>query len=250
MRKYGLIGYPLAHSFSASYFARKFKEESICDAVYSNYPIQKIDDLPRMITEDKELCGLNVTIPYKKQVMQFLDEIDGEALRAGAVNVVKILRNNNDILLRGYNTDIYGFRESLSPFIARKIKQALVLGTGGSSASVAYVLEDLNINIVFVSRQPGNNCITYGEVTGDLIKTSELIVNTTPVGMFPAIDQKPAIPYDELTPSHILYDLIYNPEKTIFLKEGERRGCSVVNGLTMLKLQAEKSWQIWNDPSC
>ncbi len=249
MRKFGLIGYPLEHSFSAVYFLRKFEREDVADAVYTNYPIQNINELPGLIEKEPELCGLNVTIPYKKQVFKFLDFIDKQAKEAGAVNVIKIIRTERKTILKGYNSDIYGFRESLLPFLGKNVRQALILGTGGSSGSVAYVLENLNINTIFVSRSRKQNCITYQEITPGLMKESNLIVNTTPAGMYPATDAKPDIPYDCLTDSHILYDLIYNPEKTLFLQEGERRGSIVINGLQMLKLQAERSWEIWNDPA-
>ncbi len=248
MRKYGLIGFPLEHSFSAAYFHNKFKLESITDAIYKNYPLENIEELTSLINNEIELCGLNVTIPYKKKVFKFLDSIDQQAKNAGSVNVIKIIRFDRKTILKGYNSDIYGFRQSLLPYLDNNVKQALILGTGGSSGAVAYVLDSLNINKIFVSRTPGDNRITYRDITDALIKNTRLIVNTTPIGMYPETDAKPEIPYDLLTKSHILYDLIYNPEKTLFLKEGEKRGCMIINGLSMLKLQAEKSWEIWNDP--
>jgi len=249
MRKFGLIGYPLEHSFSKKYFEEKFQKESISDTIYRNYPLKNISELPALIENDPEICGLNVTIPYKKEVISLLDYIDSEASSAGAVNVIKILRNKDEVILKGYNTDIYGFRESLRPLIEGYTGNAVILGTGGSSSAVAYVLSELGIKTIFVSRQPKPGCITYKDLTENIIKSSHLIVNTTPVGMYPATGNKPDIPYESLTSEHILYDLIYNPEQTLFLKEGVIRGCRVMNGITMLILQAEKSWEIWNDLS-
>jgi len=248
MRKYGLIGYPLEHSFSKKYFAEKFKNEGIKNAFYENYPLKNITELLKLINEEKELVGLNVTIPYKEEVIPFLDEIDSDAKEVGAVNVIKILRSGDKIKLKGYNTDIYGFRESLKPFIVKDINQALILGTGGSSKAVAWVLEKLGVKVIFVSRSKKQGSITYRDITDNIIGATQLIVNTTPLGMYPNMENKPDIPYNLLSPSHILYDLIYNPGQTLFLKEGISRGCTVINGLTMLKLQAEKSWEIWNNP--
>ncbi|MBP7731268.1 MAG: shikimate dehydrogenase [Bacteroidales bacterium] len=249
MRQFGLIGYPLVHSFSENYFLEKFRNEYINDATYKNYPIKSIDQLLDLINEIPNLLGLNVTIPYKKEVIRYLDLIDKEALEVGAVNVIKIVRRNDKILLKGFNSDIYGFKESLKPLIDSHVRQAIVLGTGGGSSAVAYVLSSMRIPVIFVSRSNKENCITYNDITEELVSLSHLIVNATPLGMFPETDQKPEIPYHALTSDHILYDLIYNPSETLFLKEGEKRGCRTINGLEMLKLQAEKSWQIWNDPS-
>ncbi|MGQ9621724.1 MAG: shikimate dehydrogenase family protein [Bacteroidales bacterium] len=249
MKKYGLIGYPLEHSFSEKYFTDKFKKESISDASYKNYPLRNINELIPLIKSEKDLCGLNITIPYKKDVIPFLNFVENDAIKAGAVNVMKIIRNNDRIILKGYNTDIYGFRESLKPVMDRKIIQAIILGTGGSSGAVDFVLSGMGIKTLLVSRLPKHGCITYENITENIILSSQLIVNTTPLGMYPSTDKKPDIPYHLLTSQHILYDLIYNPEQTLFLKEGIKRKCRVFNGLTMLKLQAEKSWQIWNDPS-
>ncbi|MGB4293916.1 MAG: shikimate dehydrogenase [Bacteroidales bacterium] len=248
MRKYGLIGYPLEHSFSKKYFAEKFRNEGIEDASYDNYPLKSVKEFEKLIKEEKELFGLNVTIPYKQEVIPFLDSVDTEASEVGAVNVIKIYRYGDKIVLKGYNTDIYGFRESLKPFLNRKVSHALVLGTGGSSKAVAYVLGKLSIKVIFVSRIKKPECITYEDINEEVIDTTMLIVNTTPVGMYPMIDNKPDIPYHLLSTSHILYDLIYNPEQTLFLKEGLKRGCTIINGLEMLRLQAEKSWEIWNYP--
>ena len=246
MRIFGLTGYPLEHSFSEKYFAEKFRNESINDARYLNFPLKDISMLPSLISGTPDLCGLNVTIPHKKAVMAFLDYIDNEASEAGSVNVIRIIRSSGRITLEGYNTDIYGFRESLSPFAVTAISQALVLGTGGSSASVGFVLARMGIKVVFVSRRPAAGSVTYSNLNEEVVAQSKLIVNTTPLGMYPDINGKPAIPYQALTSSHILYDLIYNPAETPFLKEGIKRGCRVINGLEMLKLQAEKSWEIWN----
>jgi len=248
MRKYGLIGYPLGHSFSKKYFTGKFSREGIVDAVYDTYPIENLELLPELIENTEGLMGLNVTIPYKTNVLKFLSETDSDATAAGAVNVIKILKGAGGIKLKGFNTDIYGFRESLLPLIGSRSYSALVLGTGGSSLAVRYVLEILEIDYISVSRVSSEKNITYSELTEDHIRENELIINTTPLGMFPDIDSSPDINYNALTDKHILFDLVYNPEMTKFLQKGKERGCTVKSGLEMLHLQADRSWMIWNDP--
>ncbi len=248
MRKYGLIGFPLTHSFSKQYFTCKFKIESISGCSYENYEIDNLSLLKDRILTDLEICGLNVTIPYKSEVINYLDHTDNEAVEIGAVNVLKISDKNGRRFISGFNTDSFGFKESLSPYLhGRKIKSAIILGTGGSSKAVAWVLKKLDIGIVQVSRRSGGGSISYDKLTDQLLIENQLIINTTPLGMFPLIDTKPELNYDCLTAEHILYDLVYNPELTAFLKKGREQGCKTIGGLNMLYLQAEKSWKIWND---
>lgn len=249
MRKFGLIGFPLGHSFSKQYFAKKFINESIPDCSYENYELEKLLLLKDLVSKDHELFGLNVTIPYKTEVFKYLDYYDNEAAEVGAVNVLKISDNAGRRIMKGFNTDIFGFTESLSPhLIGRDITSAIVLGTGGSSKAVSYVLKKLGINIINVSRKRGEKNILYKELSDEMLIENKLIINTTPLGMFPDITDKPDLDYNCLNTSHILYDLIYNPTLTTFLKNGKERGCKIIGGLEMLHLQAEKSWEIWNDP--
>lgn len=247
MRKFGLIGYPLGHSFSKQYFSDKFRKESITDCEYENFELEKIDHLVSLIRTNPGLCGFNVTIPYKTKVMEYLDAVDDEALDVGAVNVVKISGNRGKKVLKGYNTDVYGFRESLVPHLKSVINQAIILGTGGSSRAISWVLDKLGINHINVSRKPDGYSISYEDLSDKIITDSLLIINATPLGMYPDIHTKPEINYNCLTRSHILYDLVYNPEITAFLESGRERGCKIIGGFEMLRLQAEKSWEIWND---
>jgi shikimate dehydrogenase len=247
MRKFGLIGFPLSHSFSKGYFTRKFADEKIAGCEYNNYPIEDIAQLNNLIAKDTNLVGLNVTIPYKEKVLVFLNEIDSDAAEIGAVNTLKINRLGNKIHLKGYNTDVYGFAEPLKKVIKSEHKNALILGTGGASKAVAWVLESMKIDFTFVSRKAhGNKCINYSDITPELIKTSTLIINTSPAGMYPNVAVCPELPYDSIGSKHILYDLIYNPEETLFLKYGKTKKATTLNGLPMLHLQAEKAWEIWN----
>jgi shikimate dehydrogenase len=248
MRKYGLIGYPLGHSFSKQYFNEKFKREAITDCVYENYPLPNIRLVKELISGDNEIDGLNITIPYKSAVIEYLDWLDDEADAAGAVNVIKIVHKGTRRLLNGFNTDIYGFRESIIPFISKVHSKALILGTGGSSKAVAYVLGKLGLELTIVSRNTRPGCITYQEITDKVLSENLLIINCTPLGMFPDFNGKPDLNYRLLTEKHLLYDLVYNPEMTSFLKAGMKMGCKIMAGLRMLHLQAEKSWDIWNDP--
>ncbi len=247
MKQYGLIGYPLTHSFSKKYFNEKFEKEGLAQCRYENYPLKSIDELPELINDNADICGLNVTIPYKEQVLPFLDTIDENAAKIGAVNTIKIIRNKQKPSLHGYNTDAYGFYTSLKPYLNKHIRHALILGTGGASKAIAYVLGQLNINYLFVTRNPrSENHISYSDLCGPVLYNFQLIVNTSPVGMFPDIQSCPDIPYEFISKKHILFDLIYNPPETVFLKKGKDRGALTINGQPMLQYQAEKAWEIWN----
>lgn len=247
MDKYGLIGYPLGHSFSKKFFNDKFATEGI-DAQYINFEIPSIDDFPCVIADNPELRGLNVTIPYKQQVMQYLDAISPEAEAIGAINVIKVEHNGGKTTLTGYNSDVIGFVNSLRPLLQPHHKKALILGTGGASKAIHYGLtEKLGIEPLFVSRTLREGMITYGDITVDMLKNYEVIVNCTPTGMFPHIDECPPLPYEALTPDNLLYDLVYNPEETLFMKKGKEQGAIVKSGLEMLLLQAIAAWDFWND---
>jgi shikimate dehydrogenase len=248
MRKFGLIGFPLGHSFSKLYFTNKFNSESLPDCSYDNYEIESLDSVKELIYNDLDIKGLNVTIPYKSEILKYLDFINEVASEIGAVNVLKISDKDDGRIITGFNTDIFGFRETIAPFLQnRKISKAVILGTGGSSKAVAFVLRQLRIEITYVSRISTENSISYKDLTDEILLDNKLVINTTPLGMFPDIDRKPDLNYDCLTADHILFDLIYNPEITTFLANGKARGCTVIGGLNMLRLQAEKSWEIWNN---
>ena len=248
MKGLGLIGNPLTHSFSEKYFGEKFDREGIEGFEYRNYPIQDVEDLKVLIEERKELVGINVTIPFKEQVMNLLDEIDPEAEGIGAVNTLRIGRLAGKIHLKGYNSDAYGFRESLLPLLGTRYQYALVLGTGGASKAVTYVLKRLGIEYQYVSRNPAGDQLHYLDLCYAVVKKHTLIINTTPLGTYPDTSTFPNIPYDLITPEHILYDLVYNPPETEFLRLGKQKGALIKNGYEMLILQAEKSWEIWNQP--
>lgn len=247
VNKYGLIGFPLGHSFSKKYFSEKFKKEGI-KASYDLYPLESISELEQLLREESLLKGLNVTIPYKEAVLPYLSSISEEAKKIGAVNTIKIKISDsaNEKFLEGYNTDFIGFRDSLQPLLNEEIKNALILGTGGASKAVKFALESLGINTTYVSRHPKDGQLTYQELTSDIIDSNLLIVNTTPLGMSPNIDSCPEIPYHLLSSSHISYDLVYNPEITEFMKRSAQYGAKVKNGLEMLYMQAEAAWKIWN----
>lgn len=248
-RRFGLIGYPLTHSFSPDYFSKKFKKEKI-DATYELYPLKRIELLPGLLQKYPSLEGLNVTIPYKKSVIRYVDDISREAYETGAVNTLKITGKAPKMHLQGFNTDVYGFRESLKNFLAgHGSLKALVLGSGGASAAVAWVLEQMGIACHIVSRSSKSGMYAYEDLSKEIIHEHHLIINTTPLGMAPVIDKKPPIPYQHLTHKHLCYDLIYNPPKTSFLASAENKGAAIKNGIEMLQLQAEKSWKIWNDKS-
>jgi shikimate dehydrogenase len=247
MKKLGLIGYPLGHSFSKKYFTEKFVNESVKDYSYNNYPIQSTDELHGLLEREKELIGLNVTIPYKQEVIKFLNEMDETAREIGAVNTIKINRKENTISMKGYNTDAFGFEKPLLEVLdLQKSYKGIILGTGGASKAVAYIFQKNSIGYIYVSRTPKKeNQISYSELTPELLSEHRIIVNTSPLGMYPGVNNKPDIPYDAIGSNHILYDLIYNPLVTAFLKEGQKRNAKTINGLTMLHLQAEKAWEIW-----
>jgi len=260
MKYYGLIGFPLSHSFSKKYFAEKFKQENITDAVYDNYPLEDIKGLQDLLDEHPDLCGLNVTVPHKKNVLHYLDWVEHDARKAGAVNCLRIKKESpvlaafsgevgvkdHDFRLEGYNTDLYGFEMSLRPLLKSHHETALVLGDGGAAQAVKCILENLEIPFRVVTRKAEGSNILFKDLTPQLIKNHKLIINTTPLGTYPNIDEFPPIPYEWITEDHLLYDLIYNPEETVFLKKGREQGAATKNGYEMLLLQAEKSWEIWN----
>ena len=243
---FGLIGYPLSHSFSKQYFTKKFRKESIPNTAYELFPLTTIDELPVLLQQYPSLHGLNVTIPYKEQVLEYLDEVDVSAEKVGAVNTIHIRAGK----IIGFNTDVYGFEQSLVNWIeiaeSAPPHKALILGSGGAAKAVAYVLRKLGIPFQIVSRTPGQGQLSYASISPEVYASHKLIVNTTPLGMFPLLDACPAINFEAIGPQHFLYDLIYNPEKTVFLSEGERKGGHIKNGLEMLHLQAERAWEIWS----
>lgn len=243
MRKFGLIGFPLSHSFSQKYFTEKFEREHIDGCVYEKYPLQNISELSSIL-HDKQLQGLNVTIPYKQQVIPFLHGSNEIVQQINACNCIKI----EDGKLFGYNTDAIGFETSLVKKLQPHHTRALILGTGGAAKAVEYVVKKLGIAYTFVSRhpRPSSGDIRYEDVDAPLIHTHTLIINTTPVGMFPKMEECPPLPYEEIGSRHYLFDLIYNPEKTLFLQKGASMGATIENGHEMLILQAEESWRIWN----
>lgn len=245
MKKYGILGYPLGHSFSPGYFNEKFKNEHI-DAVYEKYELPVITDLLAIIDYTQNLCGFNVTIPYKERVMTYLDSISPEARAIGAVNVVKVTEKDGKRRLEGYNSDVIGFTRSIKPLLETHHTKALVLGTGGASKAVVYGLHRLGLETMLVSRFKKDSTIQYEQIDESLLKEYTVIVNCTPCGMAPHFDECPAIPYKFLTSRHLLYDLIYNPDETMFLRKGREQGAVTKNGLEMLLLQADGSWEIWN----
>ncbi|MDR2498549.1 MAG: shikimate dehydrogenase [Tannerellaceae bacterium] len=246
MKKYGLIGFPLGHSFSKDYFSRKFVVEKI-DAEYLNFAIKEVNDLERILKENPELNGLNVTIPHKIAVMDLLDEIDDDARIIGAVNVLVFRKDpSGRAILKGYNSDVAGFELSLKPLLKPSHRKALILGTGGASKAVLHGLKRLGLECLFVSRTEQHSCITYSQITPQIMEEYTLIVNTTPLGMYPNCNNCPDIPYHLLSPRHLLYDLIYNPEETRFLSKGQAQGASIKNGLEMLLIQANIAWTLWN----
>ena len=242
---YGLIGLRLGHSFSQDFFNRKFEAENI-DARYVNFEIDNIDAFKSVVSDHPNLKGLNVTIPYKQQVMHLLDEIDPKAAEIGAVNVIKIIKEGRKTTLKGYNSDFVGFRDSIEPMLGDNHRRALILGTGGASRAIDFALRELGISTTFVSRSSRPGILGYDELTPEVMASNTIIVNTTPLGMYPGTECCPEIPYDLLTPEHICYDLIYNPDITMFMRQSSRYGAVVKNGLEMLLLQAFESWQIWH----
>jgi shikimate dehydrogenase len=242
---FGLIGYPLGHSFSVAYFTEKFSREGI-DAEYRNFPLEEVSAFRELVRQEPGLAGLNVTVPYKQQIIPYLDALNRTARTIGAVNTIVFCRRDNRLTLLGYNTDVTGFERSLREHLKPRHREALVLGTGGSSKAIAHVLEGLGIEYRMISRTKGEGVLSYQELDRETVARSLLIINTTPLGMSPRVDTCPAIIYGAITPDHLLFDLVYNPERTLFLSKGEKQGATVVNGYDMLVYQAEASWEIWN----
>jgi shikimate dehydrogenase len=244
---FGLLGKSLSHSFSKSYFDAKFLAENRTNYSYSNFDLQNLDSLLALIAEEN-LSGLNVTKPYKELVIPYLNELDSVAKEIGAVNCINISQKDNKPYLKGYNTDYYGFAQSIKPFMEPSHQKALILGTGGASKAVYYALKNVGVDVYFVTTgdKKADNYFHYNELNEYVLSAFKLIVNCTPLGLYPAIDNCPDIPYQYLTSEHLMYDLIYNPEETLFLKKGKAQGVVTINGLNMLKLQADKAWEIWN----
>jgi shikimate dehydrogenase len=244
MKQFGLIGYPLGHSFSKKFFTEKFERETI-DARYDLYELKDIAEFAAL-KDKSELCGLNVTIPYKEKVIAFLDELDDTAAKIGAVNVIKFIRHDGRLMLKGYNSDAIGFESSLKPFLQSTHKKALILGTGGASKAIDYTLRKLGIETTFVSRTAKPGVLTYNQLTAEIMADYTVVVNASPVGTFPHSDECPDIPYQYLTDKHLLFDVVYNPAETLFLKKGKERGATILNGEGMLNGQAVAAWEIWN----
>lgn len=246
MEKYGLIGYPLGHSFSIGYFNEKFQNEGI-DAEYVNFEIPQINMLPEVIASNPDLVGLNVTIPYKEKVISYLDHVSPEARAIGAVNVIRIIHKGKNVILKGYNSDVIGFTQSIEPRLETYHKKALILGTGGASKAINFGLKSMGLETVFVSRYERPGTIQYEKLTPEDIKEYNVIVNCTPCGMYPHTNKCPNLPYEAMDSHTLLYDLIYNPDETLFLYKGKQQGATVVNGLEMLLLQAFASWEFWHE---
>lgn len=247
MDKYGLIGYPLGHSFSINYFNQRFQDEGI-DAVYENFEIPSIDILPEVLSQNPELKGLNVTIPYKEKVIPFLDSVSPEARAIGAVNVIRVIHEGKNVKLKGYNSDVIGFTQSIEPMLDKKWHQkALILGTGGASKAIDYGLRNLGLETVFVSRYERPGTVQYERITPEVVQEYNVIVNCTPLGMYPKTEECPLLPYEAMDSHTILYDLIYNPDETLFMRKGAAQGAVVKNGLEMLLLQAFASWEFWHE---
>ncbi len=247
MKIVGLIGRSLQHSFSKSYFEEKFQRERIADSYqFKNFELADIAQIKDVIAANPLLIGFNVTIPYKEQIIPFLDALDSEAKAVGAVNTVQVVRSAAGVKLRGFNTDVFGFEQMLLDSLNGSCKKALILGTGGASKAVAFVLEKLGIPFLFVSRAAQSQDLSYTQLTAYHIKKHQLIINTTPIGMFPNINDMPDLPYQFIDHRHLLIDLIYNPTKTMFLEQGENAGATICNGQNMLEIQAEKSWELYH----
>jgi len=260
MKQYGLIGYPLSHSFSKKYFTEKFKNEKIANHVYNLYELSNLSDFPELLRAHPKLCGLNVTVPHKIGVVRYMDWISEEAKSVGAINCIRISAESpvlaafsgevgikdHDFKLEGFNTDVYGFEHSIKPLLKPQHKKALLLGNGGAARAVKCVLDKLEIPYTLVTRRRDRHSILFSELTAELMAEHTIIINTTPLGTSPNVQECPPIPYEYITAHHLLYDLIYNPEQTLFLKRGHDVGAATKNGYEMLVLQAEKSWEIWN----
>lgn len=247
MQQYGLVGYPIGHSFSGEYFSAKFLTEKI-EAVYHNFPMQDVADIVPILEKNSEIEGFNITIPHKTNILPYLDSMDEGAQKVGAVNVVKVTRSQGRYILKGFNTDVIGFENSLKPHLRSCHKKALVFGTGGASKAVVYVLHTLGIEYAYVSRNVKQGQLTYSDLTPEIIAEHKLLVNCTPLGMSPNIGKCPDIPYQAINSDHYLFDLIYNPEISEFLNRGKTKGATIKNGLEMLYLQADAAWEIWNNP--
>jgi len=246
MRLFGLIGKPLTHSFSKGYFNTFFQENGIRDHLYENFELDQINALTDLVVSQSGLAGLNVTIPYKEVVLPYLHFQDEVVQSVGACNCIKISAGQ----LFGFNTDVIGFRESLRSRLKSHHNKALILGTGGAAKAVAYILKQLDIEYLTVSRKTHSDSLSYEEVNAEMLTVHTLIVNTTPLGMYPHLETYPPIDYSKLSSAHLLYDLVYNPEKTSFLQQGEANGATILNGYEMLLIQAKESWRIWNDQTC
>lgn len=246
MKTYGLIGYPLGHSFSRGYFTDYFGREGI-EAEYKNFELPSIEQLAQVLQTEPTLQGFNVTIPYKQQVFSYLSELSEAAQAIGAVNVVKVMRRDEGLYLKGYNTDYIGFTDSIRPHLKPHHTHALILGTGGASKAVDYALRKLGLKTQYVSRTAREGIIAYDELTPELMAQYTVIVNTTPLGMHPKVDECPPLDYAQLTPQHLLYDVVYNPAKTLFLQRGEEHGATICNGMDMLIGQAKAAWKIWEE---
>lgn len=245
-RTFGLIGYPLSHSFSKKFFAEKFENEQIAGCTYELFPIENAEAILSLTKENPSLCGLNVTIPHKVAVMPFINELDDAAAEIGAVNCIKINQTETGIWLKGYNTDAYGFAESLKPLLEQQHQKALLFGDGGATKAIKYVLKQLGIPYLVVARRQLETTIRYEDVDQGILDEYKLLINTTPLGMSPNTESYPPIPYQYLSNQHLAYDLVYNPEETVFLTKAKAQGAKIKNGLEMLYLQAERSWYIWN----
>lgn len=247
MRIFGLIGYPLGHSYSKQYFDRKYLTEKITDCRFENFPLEDISLLNELIIKNPECVGFNVTIPYKSRIMEYLDWIEPRAREIGSVNCIKVEREGDRCIRMGFNTDMPAFRETLRMFVPDAgISCALVMGSGGAAKSVCHALRETGIEPVIISRSKGKGKLTYDTLSDEIIRKNRLIVNTTPLGMWPETEASPPLPYHSITSDHILYDLIYNPEMTTFLKKGAEAGAKIISGLHMFHIQAELSWKIWN----
>ena len=242
MRQFGLIGFSLQHSFSKQFFTDKFQRKNISGCSYENFELKTIEEFPKLLEANPALTGLNVTIPYKQSIIKFLNELDAEAKEIGAVNVIRFEKNK----LIGFNSDHYGFAKSLKEILPKGNISALILGVGGGSKAVAYALQKMSIPFKIVSRKPKEDELSFDKLSDKIITENHLIVNTTPLGMFPNVQSFPPLPYQSLTDKHILFDLAYNPTETLFLKKGKEKGATTLNGLKMLHHQAERSWEIWN----
>lgn len=242
-KRFGLLGRNISYSFSQGYFTQKFSGLGLEHHSYENFDLREIGEIKEIIRENKDIKGLNVTIPYKEEIIPYLDELDAQAAKIGAVNTIKFTASG----LKGFNTDAYGFKKSLEPHLKKHHKKALILGTGGASKAIAFVLDAVGIDFCFVSRKPTASQVSYTDLDSKILNEYLVIINCTPLGTHPDIEKKPDIPYEFLGAQHLLFDLIYNPEKTAFLRAGELRGASICNGLSMLEFQAEKAWEIWGN---